>query len=73
MKAYQLMTLLEKAPAGAEITICLPNTKYTEINSLEVDGDEVKIFGEDAMVTDQNGEDIDWLSNLAETAEEESE
>lgn len=73
MKVYQLMTLLEKAPAGAEVLVQMSGTLNASVECANIEGDEqFVITGGDAEVIDSNGETIGWLSGLTE-AESESE
>jgi hypothetical protein len=71
MKVYQLMTLLEKAPAGAEVLVGMTGTLNAEVEGAEIDGEQVILTGGDAEVIDSNGDPIGWLSTLTEAAETE--
>ena len=73
MKVYQLMTILEKAPAGAEVVVNMTATLNAGVESADIDGDQFLISAGDAEVIDTNGDPIGWLSTLAEADETESE
>jgi len=73
MKVYQLMILLEKAPAGAEVVVNMTATLNAPVEYASTDDGEFIITGGDAEVIDPNGDSIGWLSGLAEACEDEAE
>jgi hypothetical protein len=65
MKVYELIRLLEEAPAGLEVQVVLPNTLATHIKKVESDEEAFYIIGLDAeIVSDANGESLGMLSAL---------
>ena len=58
------MTLLEKAPAGAEVVVNGYNTLNSKVEAFENGIDEVVISGGDAEVIDDNGETLGLLSEV---------
>ena len=66
------MTLLEKFPAGCEVRVTMTATMDAPLENVDLIGDNaVWLTGGDAPVVDENGEEIGWLSTLAEVAEDE--
>lgn len=69
MKVYQLMSLLEKFPAGAEVVIGMHATLNTEIENIECCDDgspsgQVVITGGDAELVGDEGVSVGFLSEL---------
>lgn len=68
MKVYQLMNLLEKAPAGMDVVVGLAHTLNAEVVGHEQD--EVFILtGGDAELIDDDGNSKGYLSQWAEPEE----
>jgi hypothetical protein len=70
MKVYQLMTILEKAPAGAEVVVNMSTTLNATVESVETSDGELVITGGDAEVIDTNGDSMGWLSEISNVEEE---
>ena len=58
MKVFELMGLLGKMPAGAEVVVSLESTANASIDLVQkVDDDLVEINGGAAMIYDTNGDE----------------
>lgn len=70
MKVYQLMSLLEQFPAGAEVVVGMCATLNAEIENVDRCDDgspqgQVVITGGDAELISEDGETVGLLSELA--------
>ena len=70
MKVYQLMSLLEKFPAGAEVVVGMRSTQNSELKNVDRCDDgsphgQVVITGGDAEVINEDGDTVGFLSELA--------
>jgi hypothetical protein len=71
MKVYELMSILERFPAGTPVRCCLLNTSVVDVDSYDqVNREEVVLIGGDAEFTDNDGDKIGWLSTIADTSDE---
>lgn len=69
MKVYQLMSLLEKFPAGAEVVVGMCSTLNAEIENVDPCSDgsthgQVVITGGDAELISEDGDSMGFLSQL---------
>jgi hypothetical protein len=64
------MTILEKAPAGAEVVVNMSTTLNATVESVETSDGELVITGGDAEVIDTNGDSMGWLSEISNVEEE---
>lgn len=66
MKVWELIGLLQKRPAGDEVQIGFDNTYFVEVQNTQAEDGSFSILGGDPMVIDDDGEEVDYLSNLAD-------
>jgi hypothetical protein len=73
MKVYELIEALLKAPAGADVGVCMMNTLNSDVESVDTDSNDTYVFihAGDAQVIDDNGDDMGLLSELGSVVEEE--
>lgn len=70
MKVYQLMSLLETFPAGAEVVVAMCSTLNAELVTVDHCDDglpkgQVVITGGDAELISEDGDTVGFLSELA--------
>lgn len=70
MKVWELIALLEKSPAGAEVFVSSGQTLWSKVTDAELQ--EENLFGiscDDFEVINEGGDNIGWLSEIAEPKE----
>lgn len=64
MKVWELMAELSKYKACDEVTVCLPNTMFAQIDGIEQNDNGPGIMGRDVEVCDKDGIEGKLLSAL---------
>lgn len=70
MKVYQLMNLLEAAPAGADVKLTLHGTGFAVVECAHVQDKIFLISGADVEVIDDNAQSMGMLSELVSVDDE---
>lgn len=70
MKVYELIEILTKAQAGAEVMVAMQTTPATSIESAQVGIYQVTISGGDPMLFDSNGDEMGLLSKVTEAEDD---
>lgn len=70
MKVYELISKLQKAPAGADVVVGMCSTLNADLESLDIQADDdgcgqVVLTGGDAQLISDGGDQKGYLSELA--------